>query len=197
MTNVYVGSGTVLISDPTHFVRGEDVLAFDRVVRAPGWARRTEAGWPMPQEGWNTGYLCTWVHKDHVSCSCVRSVSRFHTITPDRGDPEGPARFPHHQAWWSGEDHYAVERGGVQGPIAHNHFLMTMRGWGRPRDLILKTIEPIYYNMEIEWSTWDESWGGGPTPWTPTSIADPWLPPRPSWWTQWWTDRFGAPEAHP
>jgi hypothetical protein len=173
-----------------HYIEG--AIAYDPrfVERAPSWAKRTEDPWPL-KEGWSQAYICLWRQEEHQGCLCRRSralITSFFQHNEEvenweqtRGSDE---RFPYMWGWWHRRRRMVAK--GPAPPLGGlkqeepNLWVGMVRRWGSSQGLILESMVPGYVAYNCPTCSWDEAWGGGPYPYTPTSQRAPWHQPYPS-----------------
>jgi hypothetical protein len=172
-----------------HYIRGEIAHDINWVERAPTEATGgfnaacTNDPWPE-KPGWLQVYLCEWTHEDHLHCSCRRARARLtsfweHPYDEEDQWPNHHNRFPFAGGWYRRGDpnaYYWTPPLSVHPDDLANQ----MRRWGTTQCLVLQDMIPAYVKMDIQVCSWDEGWGGGVTPYTPSSMDNPFVPPYPS-----------------
>jgi hypothetical protein len=173
-----------------HFILGETACNPQWVERAPTEATggfnacRTWDPWPA-KEGWLQTYLCSWSHEDHQGCGCRRSRARITSFLEHPYDEEDQfagddIRFPDSQGWYRRRETNLVYPWSSPLSLHPSDLPNQMRRWGTTQCLILEDMIPAYIKNDVQVCSWDEAWGGGETPYTPSTITNPFVPAYPS-----------------
>jgi hypothetical protein len=165
----------------SHYIKGEIANDLNWVEKAPirvegGFdAKQTFEPWPK-REGWLQAYICSWTQEEHLTCGCRRGQARLtswyeHPFEEEDQVAGQDNRFPFRGGWY--------RRGDVcwyPWSPQPSEFSNEIRRWGTTQGLILIDMRPGYVKQEIEVCSWDEAWGGGDTPYTPSTMTNPWVP---------------------